>query len=85
MIYYTQLLGQILALRTIKKLESELPGNAFLRIHKSFIVSREKVQSIERSSVTVNGEQLPVGVRYRERVRKAIINKKEKVLPEWVE
>ncbi len=72
--FYTQSLGRILTLRTMKKLESELPGDAFIRIHKSFIVARDKVQAIEGSSVTVGGEQLPVGVRYKERVMKGIFN-----------
>lgn len=41
----------------------------FLRIHHSFIVNMERVDSIERTELTLAGKRLPVGDAYRERLR----------------
>ncbi len=41
-----------------------LPGDGFIRIHRSFIVNRKKVDKLEKLQVTVNHKQLPVSEGY---------------------
>lgn len=58
----------IVARMTMKSLEDQLPLNKFLRIQKSFIVSRDAVTSITRQSVFIRETELPVGDIYKDDV-----------------
>lgn len=59
---------------TTKEIEDQLPHQHFLRIHKSFIVSRSKIQSISDTHVTVAGKQLPIGKTFKVYFRNSISN-----------
>lgn len=48
------------------EIEALLPAHQFRRVHRSFIISIDKVQSYTAESVEVNGVELPVGRGYRE-------------------
>lgn len=41
----------ILTIMSLKSLSEELPGTKFMRIHRSFIVALDKIQSVERRQV----------------------------------
>jgi two-component system LytT family response regulator len=47
------------------EIEALLPRNLFKRIHRSFIVSIEKIQAYTAEEVEVNGVAIPVGREYR--------------------
>jgi DNA-binding LytR/AlgR family response regulator len=47
------------------EIESLLPRNLFKRIHRSFIVSLDKIQAFTAEEVEVNGVAIPVGREYR--------------------
>lgn len=51
---------------SMKKIENLLPSDQFYRIHKSFIVSIDKIESIEGNLVKINNTKLPVGNSYRQ-------------------
>ncbi|HEY4787758.1 MAG TPA: LytTR family DNA-binding domain-containing protein [Bacteroidales bacterium] len=57
----------ILTLNTIKSLESKLPANKFMRVHRSFIVNLERVQTVERFRIVFGQEYIPVGDQYKEK------------------
>ena len=48
------------------EIEELLPTNLFKRIHRSFIVSINKIDSYTAEEVEVNGVTIPVGRLYRE-------------------
>ncbi|MBL7852072.1 MAG: response regulator transcription factor [Cyclobacteriaceae bacterium] len=50
---------------TTKEIEEHLPIQTFVRIHKSFIVNRLKIQSINDSFITLDGKQLPIGKTFK--------------------
>ena len=52
----------------MKSIEEELPANKFLRIHKSYIVSKDHVTAIRKNSVFIDEMELPVGENFREAV-----------------
>jgi len=56
----------ILSLITLKSLEEKLPGNKFMRIHKSFIISLEKVTSLTKNTVYIGDKMLPVSDQYKD-------------------
>jgi DNA-binding LytR/AlgR family response regulator len=47
------------------KIESLLPPDQFKRIHRSFIISMDKIESYSADTVEVNGVSLPVGRAYK--------------------
>ena len=63
---------KIISLQNIKKTEEQLPKKQFVRIHKSYIVSIKKIDSVERSRIYINGLTLPIGDVYREEFYNAI-------------
>ena len=65
---------KILSLLSLKKLETELPKNQFLRIHKSYIVAINQVKAIEGNTLYLRDIALPVGNNYKEKVLKAIFH-----------
>ena len=63
---------RILALHSLKKLEQQLPKNLFIRIHKSYTISINKVTSLEGNLICLGDEKLPIGSSYKEEVMKKI-------------
>lgn len=59
--------GKILSLESMKKMEASLPAEKFIRIHKSYIINRNKIEFLDRGKVVINGQYLPVGETYREK------------------
>jgi len=52
--------GKLTPLISLKQMEDKLPGEQFLRVHKSYIVNIEKVQSIEGNQLVIGSERVPV-------------------------
>ncbi|MBN8879455.1 MAG: response regulator transcription factor [Sphingobacteriales bacterium] len=77
-ILYAQSLGNFIRICTSQKtyivslttseLEETLPDNQFLRIHKSFIVSLNKIHEYGKDTVTINDQKMPVGITYRQKL-----------------
>ena len=57
---------RILSLRNIKKMQEQLPTSQFVRVHKSYIVSLDKIDSIERSRIFIGDAVIPVGDTYKD-------------------
>lgn len=57
---------KIMTLETFKELESKLPSNQFARVHKSYLVSLNKIESIERDRIRIQNELIPISETYRE-------------------
>jgi two-component system LytT family response regulator len=50
----------VLTKSTLKGIEEKLPADKFMRIHKSFIVNVEKVNSIRNHQITIGKFEIPV-------------------------
>ena len=57
---------KIMTLQSFSKLEESLPSNRFCRVHKSYIVSIDKIKSIERNVIVIGDRRIPVSNTYRE-------------------
>ena len=64
--------GKLMALITIKSLEEQLPSMKFLRIHKSYIVSLEKITALRGNEVVIGTQKIPVGKNYKEDLLKIV-------------
>jgi DNA-binding LytR/AlgR family response regulator len=51
------------------EIEALLPANLFKRIHRSFIVALNKIDSYTADTVEVNGVSLPIGRDYRDSIK----------------
>ena len=66
----------ILSIISLKSLAEKLPPSNFMRIHRSFIVALDKIQSVERSQVImVNNTHITVAEQYREKFRDFLAGK----------
>lgn len=65
---------KITSLQTMKKTEEQLPADQFVRIHKSFIVAINKINSIERNRISIGDKTIALGEVYREAFYQAIEN-----------
>jgi two-component system, LytTR family, response regulator LytT len=61
-----------IVLESMKNLEDALPQADFLRVHKSFIVAKERVQSLEGNQLLVEKLKIPISRERKEEVVKAI-------------
>lgn len=58
----------VVARVSLKSLEEQLPAGLFLRIHKSYIVSKGAITALRKNSVFLKTLELPVGDNYRDAV-----------------
>ncbi|HMW26947.1 MAG TPA: LytTR family DNA-binding domain-containing protein, partial [Ferruginibacter sp.] len=57
------------------EIEEILSKNNFLRVHRSFIVAKDKIDAFTATDVEVSGKQLPIGRSYKDAVQTALDNK----------
>jgi two-component system, LytTR family, response regulator LytT len=57
----------VLSINTLKALEQKLPESKFMRVHRSFIVNLEKIQTIERSRIIFGKVYIAVGDQYKDK------------------
>jgi DNA-binding LytR/AlgR family response regulator len=61
---YTMLSDKpILSLSSLKILEIKLPADRFMRVHRSFIVNLEKIETIDRSRIVFGKKYIPCSFR----------------------
>ncbi|MEN0056283.1 MAG: LytTR family DNA-binding domain-containing protein [Mucilaginibacter sp.] len=66
---------RIITLQGMKKMEDALPERHFVRVHKSYIVALNKIDSIERSRIQIGEKIIPVGDTYRDEFFRIIEDK----------
>ncbi|SRX54334.1 LytTR family DNA-binding domain-containing protein [Aequorivita sp. CIP111184] len=64
---------KIMANQSLGKLESILP-NLFLRVHRSYIVNKEKVTGLKNRELLLSKEKIPVSDSYYNAVKKELFN-----------
>lgn len=63
---------KIVSLQRMKNLEAVLSKDKFLRIHHSYIIALDWIQSIHKDSVEIKGQSLPIGETYRKSFREFV-------------
>jgi DNA-binding LytR/AlgR family response regulator len=66
--------GKFMTLLYMKNVEQKLDNNAFIRIHKSYIVSLSKIESIEGNEIIMQSHRVPISRNYREEVISRVVN-----------
>jgi two-component system, LytTR family, response regulator len=57
---------KILSLSSLTKLQESLPHPQFLRVHKSYIVALDKIESVERQRIFMGKIVIPIGDTYKD-------------------
>jgi DNA-binding LytR/AlgR family response regulator len=57
---------KIMTLETFSELEQQLPRQRFCRVHKSYLVALDKIDSIERDRLRIQQALIPVSSTYRD-------------------
>jgi len=66
---------RVITLQNMKRMEETLPPSQFIRVHKSYIIALDKIESIERSRISICGKIIPIGDTYRDEFFKRIETK----------
>lgn len=65
--------GKYMTLLYLKNLEENLDAKAFIRVHKSFIVSIHKITAIEGNEIFIGDYRVPISRNYREQVIEQVV------------
>jgi DNA-binding LytR/AlgR family response regulator len=57
---------------TMKAIEDKLPPEAFVRVHRSFMVNLKKIENITGANLQIEKKIIPIGTSYREALMKKI-------------
>lgn len=60
--------GMIVSHEKISGLETLLPKDTFLRVHKSFIVATQKIERIQGNLIYLKGHKIPIGQTYKSKI-----------------
>lgn len=63
-----------IVLESLKNLEIKLPSNKFIRVHKSYIVNIEKIDSLYGNTIEIGENEIPIGKSYSEDVKKKLFS-----------
>ncbi|MEJ8756865.1 LytTR family DNA-binding domain-containing protein [Pontibacter sp. H259] len=55
---------KLLTRMTISEVSELLPADKFIRVHRSYIVAKNRIDRIERHQVSIKGNEVPVGASY---------------------
>ena len=58
----------IVARLSMKSLEDLLPSSKFIRIQKSYIVSKDSITAVRKNSIFIGAAELPIGENYKDGV-----------------
>jgi two-component system, LytTR family, response regulator len=56
---------RIMTLQTFKDFEQEIPPGILCRVHKSFMVALDKIDSVERDRIKIRDTMIPISETYR--------------------
>ncbi|WP_159469875.1 LytTR family DNA-binding domain-containing protein [Dyadobacter sp. 3J3] len=71
-IYLVNQLNPVITRMTMKALEEKLPGNQFFRVHKSYIVSIDKIDIIRSQRIKIGANTVPISDGYYETFRQKV-------------
>jgi two-component system, LytTR family, response regulator len=57
---------KVLSLSSLTKLQESLPYPQFLRVHKSYLVALDKIESVERQRIFLGKTVIPIGDTYKD-------------------
>ncbi len=59
---------RLIAKMNIGKIESQLPSDRFLRVHRSFIISLDKISAYTQKDIQIADFEIPIGSSYQSKI-----------------
>lgn len=59
----------VLSLSSLKSMEEKLPADRFIRVHRSFIVQKQKIKIIERGRIIFGKDYVPISESYKQELQ----------------
>lgn len=63
---------KVLSRTTFSEATRQLPAGKFIRVHRSYVVAKDKIDKAERHQVTIDGVEVPVSEAYRKELAEAL-------------
>jgi two-component system, LytTR family, response regulator LytT len=57
----------VLSINSLRTMEQKLPSSRFIRIHRSFIINLERVETIERNRIVFGSVYIPISDQNKEK------------------
>ncbi len=64
-IYLSAKTQPVITLQNLKTFSSKLPEDSFVRVHRSFVISLQHIDSISRNEISIGKKIIPIGNSYR--------------------
>lgn len=68
--------AKYITLLYLKNLEENLDPRSFIRVHKSYIVSIDKIEGIEGNEIFIESHRIPISRNYRDQVIERVVSNK---------
>jgi len=65
-VIFVTIKGKFIVHYTMKGIEQRLPASIFSRVHRSFIINKDRIESIEDFNIIMGDKAIPVGASYRD-------------------
>ncbi len=65
---------KIITYQSLKNFEQILADSGFMRVHKSFIVRLDRIDTIDKQSIKISGKEIPIGDKFRKAIFEKIKN-----------
>ena len=59
----------ILSLVSMRVMEEKLPANQFIRVHRSFIVQKQKIKVIDKGRIVFGKDYIPISDSYKQELQ----------------
>jgi DNA-binding LytR/AlgR family response regulator len=65
----------VLTLMTLKTIMEKLPADKFARVHRSYIISLDKIESVRNKRIKIGEIEIPIGSSYADNINKVLEKK----------
>jgi len=70
-------LGDYVVHKSLTAITEELPQSSFIRIHRSFTISINKIAALEGNTIEISNKKIPIGRNYLKQTKERILNTNE--------
>lgn len=70
-------IGDYVVHKSLTAISEELPQSNFLRVHRSYTISLNKIKSVEGNMIEIVGRKIPIGRNYVKTARERIFNNED--------
>ena len=66
---------KLIAYLTLKSIENQLPRDAFIKVHQSFLVCFSKIEAIEGNTIKLKNKSVPISRNYKDAVMELVVQR----------